>query len=770
MAGGTITFGANGPLQGKIDWSSSSNGPVANSSNVIAILYARRTDGYSTYGASWSGYVNANGAQNNISFASSVTVSSNWVEMARVSTTVKHNENGSKSITISGSVTGPSGTSLANRTSSDSQPVALDTIPRKLTSWGFTFPLEINRAVITWETGETCSEIKYGLSANNMTTQTVNSKSGTVTINNLEPNTKYTIFMNFKRADSGLYNDTNSSKTFTTLDIARLTSTPNINIGDSQKITWNKPNTTNCTLSLKLCKTDNNTIIDYGTVTNTTEKTVTPTASKIYALTPNSIKYTARYILTTTSNGKSYTNSKDFTFTVTNSNPTFTNFNYADTNNKTITLTGNNQILIKGYSNNSIMIEEQDRAIAKNSASMLSYKVVQGSKSDTKPYSGSSGVLMSISNVDSPTMIVSATDSRSLSTSIQKTAIFKNYSDVVIKSVNATRGNNGVGESVTLAFNGSFWNDNFGAVTNAIKSVTYQYKETSSNEWSNATALIPTITNSDFNGSISIQGDKGANGFSVEKSFNIRLTVTDELSTKIFDTILGSGTPAMAIYKDNVAIGQKYDTSKGGKLQVNGDIRANKLIGNLEGTADKVKINSRDTTNTWIPVVSAGNLNYTLRKKPNAVSHTNHPTDEDCLPTLNFLSFWNGAYNANGASNLKYCSGGEIQEKPKFSQSEQRLGTWIDGKTLYTKVLVKTNVTTTGRVFDVTIASGSNLASAWFVGGYAYYAGNGYQYPLDSNIGITIQVSATNNHLRIINDNGSGRTFDIYAIMYYTKK
>lgn len=600
-----------------------------------------------------------------------------------------------------------------------------------------------------------------------------NTTSGDITIyyknrastNRLTPNSSYTIEILSRAIISGL--DRTKSISTTTYDIAKLVSVPNINIGASQTITWN--NSSGASTSLKLCKTDGNTIIDYGTVTGTS-KTVTPTANTIYALTPNANTYTARYIITTTANSTSYTNYKDFTFTVTNSNPIFTNFNYADVNSKTLSLTGNSQILINGYSTNNIMIEEENRAVAKNYATMKSYKVVQGTKNTTANYSGSSAIAMSISNIDNATMTVYATDSRGNSTSISKTAIYKDYSQIVIKSVTATRSNNGVGENVTLSFNGTFWNNNFGQVTNTIKKVTYAYKETTESNFGNAIELTPTINNENFSGTISIQGDKGANGFSVEKSFNIRLTVTDELSTKIFDTILGSGTPAMAIYKDNVAIGQKYDTSKGGKLQVNGDIRANKLIGNLEGTADKVKINSRDTTNTWIPVISDGKLNYTLRKIPNAVTHTNHPTDQDCLPTLNFLSHWNGAYNANGASNLKYCSGGEIQEKPKFSQSEQRLGTWIDGKTLYTKVLVKTNVTTTGRVFDVTIASGSNLASAWFVGGYAYYAVNGYQYPLDGNIGIILQVSAANNHLRIINDNGSGRTFDVYAIVYYTKK
>lgn len=163
---------------------------------------------------------------------------------------------------------------------------------------------------------------------------------------------------------------------------------------------------------------------------------------------------------------------------------------------------------------------------------------------------------------------------------------------------------------------------------------------------------------------------------------------------------------------------------------------------------------------------------YRNVKSASSVTHTNYgtATNNDLLPNIAFLSYWNGAYNANGSSNLKYCAGGEIQAKPTFSTNEQVVGKWIDGKTLYTKVLVQTNVTTSTRVYWKTIASGINLDKAWAMGGYAYYATNGYQYPLDGNIGITIQVSASNNHVVIINDNGSGRTFDVYLIIYYTKK
>ena len=72
--------------------------------------------------------------------------------------------------------------------------------------------------------------------------------------------------------------------------------------------------------------------------------------------------------------------------------------------------------------------------------------------------------------------------------------------------------------------------------------------------------------------------------YDATKSFNIRVIAEDELSTKNYDVIIASGTPAIAIYKDNVAIGQKYDTSKGGKLQVNGDVKADTFDGNASTT------------------------------------------------------------------------------------------------------------------------------------------------------------------------------------------
>lgn len=83
--------------------------------------------------------------------------------------------------------------------------------------------------------------------------------------------------------------------------------------------------------------------------------------------------------------------------------------------------------------------------------------------------------------------------------------------------------------------------------------------------------LTITQNNGEYSFNDEIKGDKGSDGFSVSKSYNIRITIKDELATKSTVVILGSGTPAIAISKDNkVAIGQKYDETQGGDLQIYG--------------------------------------------------------------------------------------------------------------------------------------------------------------------------------------------------------
>lgn len=582
MASESINLKSNDSrLAARIVWSSTSNGSSANTSTVNAQLQARRTDSYTTKGT-WTGSLTI--AETTESFSTSIGLSSEWFTFKSFSITQKHNDDGTGKCSISGNISAPSGTSMEGASASGSEEVTLDKIPRYLTITSFKVQSKtINTAVISWSTSDPRSSTHFLLKKGDTVIENwtgsatygeniaSDQKSGTFNIKNLSPNTTYKLKIDCIRSDSGLTTVSNEI-TFTTYDYAKLVNVPNLNIGSAHTITWTNP--AGATTSLKLCKTDNSSIIDYGTVTGTS-KSLTPTASTIYALTPNSNTYKARYILTTTQNSKTYTDYKDFTFTVTNSNPTFSNFTYKDTNATTVALTGNNQILVKGYSNVSATISTANKAVAKNSATMKTYKLVIGTKStNTKAYSSTADVTLdTINSINSGTLIVYATDSRGNSTSVTKNATYKQYSDLVIKSFTATRSNNGVGQAVTLKFSGTYWANSFGKVTNAITSVKYFYKVSSANSWqTGATTLTYTASNGNFSGSLSVQGDLGANGFDVSKSFNIRLQVTDKLVTKTYDITLGSGTPAIAIYKNKVAIGQKYDTSVNAKLQVAGGI------------------------------------------------------------------------------------------------------------------------------------------------------------------------------------------------------
>lgn len=437
----------------------------------------------------------------------------------------------------------------------------------------------VNSVVVKWATSNPRDNTQYILnngsevgSATYGESVASDNKSGTFNIKNLQPNTTYKLKIKIRRTDSQLWTTSNEIS-FTTYDIAKLTEAPDVNIGSAHTIKWTNPS--GASISLKLCKTDGTTLVyNVGTVTGTS-KSVTPTAATIYALIPNDNSIKLRYVITTTANGTSYTNTKDCTFKVTNSNPTFSDFTYQDTDSTTIALTGNNQIIVNNYSNLKATISTANKAVAKNSATMKSYKLACGTKNVSKDYSSSADVELSINDVDSATITVYATDSRGNSTSKVKTATFKNYTDLAITRLVATRQQNGVGSAVLLEFEGTYWNNSFGAVTNAIQQCIYKYKLASSSTWiTGQTQLSYSASNGTFSGSMLIKGDLGTDGFNVANAYNIRLQMADKLVTKAVDITLPSGAPGLAIAKQGLAIKQKYDTSLGGALQVNGIIYA----------------------------------------------------------------------------------------------------------------------------------------------------------------------------------------------------
>lgn len=145
MASGTYNLSLEHPsssvsFQGKLEWTSTSNGATANSSLVEVKLYARKQGSSTATSGTFKGYITIDGTQTN--FSQSKSVQNSWVLISTSSKTVNHNADGTKSITIGGKVGSVSGTTLANINSSGSTSITLDTIPRKATIYSPNSPTD----------------------------------------------------------------------------------------------------------------------------------------------------------------------------------------------------------------------------------------------------------------------------------------------------------------------------------------------------------------------------------------------------------------------------------------------------------------------------------------------------------------------------------------------------------------------------------------------------------------------------------------------------
>jgi hypothetical protein len=136
MASGTISFPQSNSsgkyIRGKIEWTSTANNS-ANTSSVTCNLYVRKGDTTKKLttptSGTWSYSLNINGGVSSGTVQADVL--EDWV-LVGTSThyNIGHDNDGSKSITISGSVTAPTGTSFAGHTTSGSGTATFDKIPR----------------------------------------------------------------------------------------------------------------------------------------------------------------------------------------------------------------------------------------------------------------------------------------------------------------------------------------------------------------------------------------------------------------------------------------------------------------------------------------------------------------------------------------------------------------------------------------------------------------------------------------------------------------
>lgn len=249
MASGSFNlYSSNGKLAGKIDWRSSSNGSSANSSNVSASLYVRRTDGYTTKGT-WSGEIDFAGGKASFSH-SATSVGSGWVLMKSLSRTVSHNSDGSGTCWIHGECFAPSGTALAGAYVGGSATVTLDRIPRYASVSHSLHSSGLNFVRINWSTDSSCDLLQYSVNNGSW----VNASGNPYMVSGLSPNVSYRIKTRVRRKDSGLFSNT-SDLYVSTKDIARITGVSNFEHGNSASVVVSNPSGVGLTLTMRIGNT-----------------------------------------------------------------------------------------------------------------------------------------------------------------------------------------------------------------------------------------------------------------------------------------------------------------------------------------------------------------------------------------------------------------------------------------------------------------------------------------------------------------------------------
>lgn len=237
----------------------------------------------------------------------------------------------------------------------------------------------------------------------------------------------------------------------------------------------------------------------------------------------------------------------------TTSSPLFEDYDLTDGNTTTYNLTNDENAIVKDYSTLKI---SNLQATAQKKASIAYWVINDTSYANT----GNNAILLDKYSTNSVT--VYAQDSRGMSTPLAKTITnFVNYFKLT-KGMQDIERVDEVTEQTKIFFQGIFFNDKFGSNTNAVQNtleVTYKYKKTKDSDWiTGETSIVPTISENNYSFDGLILGDTN-NGFDIANSYDVKVIVKDKLEEAEFTYQLIAGKPALALFGNKVALGDKYN-------------------------------------------------------------------------------------------------------------------------------------------------------------------------------------------------------------------
>lgn len=288
------------------------------------------------------------------------------------------------------------------------------------------------------------------------------------------------------------------------------------------------------------------------TINNVTTSTTIKTSEikeQLYTQIPNAKKGTATVKLTTF-NGSTNLGNNSTTLTLNvNENeckPVLTEFNVEDTNLLTLSLTGNNQNFIKGFSNLKYTVQP---AQAKYSSTIVKYKFADGKEEASLTHTTNA--------ITSRVVSVVAIDSRGISSDVvTKNINLLEYSLPKMLSINPLR-ENGIDVYVNMDVKAALWNGNFGKGNNQVSYFGYSingsayYDKTT--EFNN---LIVGQAVDNIDTKIRIYSDGNSANFDKGNSYTVEVKIIDGLSNVRFNetvlvAIIEDGKIAISYFKDS---------------------------------------------------------------------------------------------------------------------------------------------------------------------------------------------------------------------------
>ena len=271
--------------------------------------------------------------------------------------------------------------------------------------------------------------------------------------------------------------------------------------------------------------------------------------NKLRALCPNSnslsVRETVCAVNGTTEVNASY---KDYTMTIVNGNPTFSNFTYKDTNTTVTNVIGTDQALVKGVSTLQATVSSANKMVAKKKATAKNYVATIDDINVSKDYSTSDIVfdLGKIKTAGTKRLNIRAYDSRNNSTLVYKDITVYDYEAPVL-NITSTRLNN-FEDQTTLTIEGSFSSLKINDVEkNALQSVKYRYRE-AGGEWNDYVELTPTVDGNKFTCQDVILSLDNTNAYEFE------VVATDKLSSTTKNSSVDVGQSIFMISSNKKAV------------------------------------------------------------------------------------------------------------------------------------------------------------------------------------------------------------------------